>query len=279
MHTPAYRLAPFSSVIGKCWTLSRQLDKACFKTRYKSNFKTSRGIEHRAVSGQRRIVPSGTLADAPHALNARGKNPARKSPRLLTFYIVITFRFYDRPGTKEKCLLDMYSNDYDDGTLMNSYIRWSKRYQPSLFSFSLPVPPFSLAFFCFRETEARRNRFYPRISLPADWPSCINEPCECVKRTSTCIATTKVRTRIQLIPNFRLYVTRLMSGSSAILVITLPPSRDRVIPGAAPTMDHSMVPVKFRNASSAALNAESNRRNAAHSPFPESMKISRFAHG
>lgn len=28
----------------------------------------------------------------------------------------------------KKCLPGMYSNDYDDGTLMNSYIRWSKRY-------------------------------------------------------------------------------------------------------------------------------------------------------
>ena len=51
---------------------------------------------------------------------SRKKSRARKSPR----------RLVDLPTfqRKKKCLPGMYSNDYDDGTLMNSYIRWSKRY-------------------------------------------------------------------------------------------------------------------------------------------------------
>lgn len=125
---------------------------------------------------------------------SRKKSRARKSPR----------RLVDLPTfqRKKKCLPGMYSNDYDDGTLMNSYIRWSKRYNVT----SLPF--FIVSFLFLRPRVAHVHRFItfdreietrPRFdftnSFCADWPDFINVPSGFIRRTSTCITTTKVRTR------------------------------------------------------------------------------------
>lgn len=57
----------------------------------------------------------------------------------------------------KKCLPGMYSNDYDDGTLMNSYIRWSKRYNVT------PLPFFIASFlFLIGRTCASVHHVRPR---------------------------------------------------------------------------------------------------------------------
>lgn len=97
-----------------------------------------------------------------------------------------------------------------------------------------PLSHSSSFLFCFSRTRAAhvhrfitfdreietRPRFDFTNSFCADWPDFINVPSGFIRRTSTCITTTKVRTRNWTNPD-RMTITRLKHDSSTIRVTSL----------------------------------------------------------
>lgn len=89
-----------------------------------------------------------------------------------------------------------------------------------LFCFSRPRVAHVHRFITFDREIETRPRFDFTNSFCADWPDFINVPSGFIRRTSTCITTTKVRTRNWTNPD-RTTITRLKYDSSTIRVTSL----------------------------------------------------------